>query len=56
MNKDKAGELLGRFWKCHDLGIDDDIYFIDLFIEYLYNEGFEICPREFVSNEVDREE
>ncbi len=53
MNKDKAGELLGRFWKCHEIDdLDESIYYIDLFILWLYNEGFEICPRK--SNEVDK--
>lgn len=56
MNKKKAGELLGKFWEwCPDSEIvDESIYMIDTFMEWLYNEGYEICPREFVSNEVDK--
>ena len=56
MNKEKAGELLGRFWQAypHADDLDDLIYWIDLFIEYLYDEGFEIAPIEFLSNEVDK--
>lgn len=55
MNKDKAGELLGKFWKCHKIDdLDESIYYIDLFIEYLYSEGYEVSLKEFMSNEVDK--
>jgi hypothetical protein len=58
MNKKKANELLGKFWEeCPDSEvIDESIYTLDYFITWLWDEGFEICPREFVSNEVDKEE
>ena len=41
MNKDKAGELLGKFWEKHPelVKLDENIYFIDTFIEWLYDEG-----------------
>ena len=60
MNKDKAGELLGKFWQemPESVMLDESIYMIDFFIEFLYREGFEICPREFRgvrSNVVDKE-
>lgn len=56
MNKKKAGELLGKFWKemPESVMLDESIYMIDFFIEFLYKEGYEICPREFVSNVVDK--
>jgi len=49
MNKKKAGELLGKFWEwCPDSEIvDESIYMIDTFIGWLWEEGYEICPREF---------
>ncbi len=58
MNKDKAGKLLGKFWedfRYHD-ELGEAIYFIDFFILWLYDEGFEIYPREFVSTVVDKED
>jgi len=53
MNKKKAGELLGKFWddfRYYD-ELGEAIYFIDFFIEWLWEEGFEIAPK---SNKVDR--
>ena len=56
MKKDEAGKLLGKFWEemPDSKLINDSIYMTDMFIEWLWDEGFEICPREFVSNEVDK--
>ena len=52
MNKEKAGELLGKFWddfRYHD-ELGEAIYFIDYFIEWLWEEGFEIARK---SNVID---
>ena len=56
MNKKKAGELLGKFWSGlpEFTELDESIYLIDLFIEYIYGEGYEVAPIEFVSNGVDK--
>ena len=58
MNKEEAGELLGKFWSemPESSMLDESIYMIDYFIEFLYKEGLEIAPIEFVSTEVDKEE
>ena len=58
MNKKEAGKLLGKFWRAYPGAddLDDLIYWIDLWIEFLYSEGYEIGLKEFVSNEVDKEE
>ena len=56
MNRKEANKLLGKFWEempdseC----VDESIYMLDMFLEWLWEEGFEICPREFVSNGVDK--
>ena len=59
MNKKKAGELLGKFWSemPESVMLDESIYMIDYFIEWLDKEGFEIAPKEFAgtkSSEVDK--
>jgi len=52
--EEKAEELLGRFREAHPelVGLDENIYFIDTFIEWLYDEGFIIATK---SNVVDME-
>ena len=60
MNKEEAGELLGKFWSemPENADLDESIYLIDLFIKFLYKEGLEIVPIEFVdteSNVIDKE-
>ena len=43
MNIEKAGELLGKFWEDYDYDeLDEAIYWIDLFLKYLYDEGYEV--------------
>ena len=56
MNRKETNKLLGKFWEAMPDSklINDSIYMTDLFIVWLWDEGFEICPREFVSNVVDR--
>jgi len=52
MTKKEAGKLLGKFWQDMPDSevIDESIYILDYFIEWLWEEGYEICPREFVAN------
>ena len=56
MNRKKANELLGKFWTDMPESemLDESIYMLDYFITWLWEKGYEICPREFVSNEVDK--
>jgi len=52
LTKKEAGKLLGKFWQDMPDSevIDESIYILDYFIEWLWEEGYEICPREFVAN------
>jgi hypothetical protein len=59
MRRKEAIKLLGEFWEAMPDSevIDESIYMLDMFIEWLWEVGYEICPREFVgikSNEVDK--
>lgn len=56
MNRKEANKLLGKFWADmpDSEKMEDTYYMLDMFIEWLWEKGYEICPREFVSNEVDK--
>jgi len=59
MKRKEAIKLLGEFWEAmpNSEVIDESIYMLDMFIEWLWEEGYEICPREFrgaKSNVVDK--
>ena len=49
MRRKEAIKLLGRFWEAMPDSevIDESIYMLDMFIEWLWEVGYEICPREF---------
>jgi len=49
MKRKEANELLGEFWEAmpDSETVDESIYMLDMFIEYLYSEGYEINLREF---------
>lgn len=53
MNRKEANELLGRFWEemPDSEVIDESIYMLDMFIEWLWEKGYEICPK---SSRVDK--
>ena len=52
MNRKEANKLLGKFWEwCPDSEIvDESIYMIDTFIDWLYDEKFVIARK---SNGID---
>jgi len=54
MKRKEANKLLGEFWEAMPDSevIDESIYMLDYFIEWLWEEGYEICPK---SNRVDKE-
>ena len=49
MNRKEANLLMGRFWSGLPVSVmlDESIYMIDFFIEWLWKEGYEITMREF---------
>ena len=53
MRRNEANKLLGKFWEwCPDSEIvDESIYMIDTFIDWLYDEKFVIARK---SNGIDR--
>ena len=53
MNRKEANKLLGKFWEAMPDSevIDESIYMLDMFIEWLWEVGYEICPK---SNRIDK--
>ena len=52
MKRKEANKLLGKFWEAmpDSEKMEDTYYMLDYFITWLWEVGYEICPREFRAN------